>query len=173
MEQPQSHIEALEATIKEKDREIDILKSEVRGLKRLNQYQQKGLVQAAGDGIIECFKDYETLQEDYRKLQKRCEEYEKQLRKKTMSSKVIEVHSSDDMQRLETYEKQLEMLKLLDVKNKKLLFSNSKELERLKAERDKLADDLKEKDKEVQRCNLRIMEMRRFVQPKRVTEVAL
>lgn len=77
------------------------------------------------------------------------------------------------MERLEMYEKQIEMLRIVDAKNKKQLFSYGKEVERLKAEMEKITDDLKEKDKEIQRSNFRMLEMRKFVKPKRVTEASL
>lgn len=168
---PQRKLVELSTVLKSKDSDIEALKSEVKSLKRLNAYQQKGLVQAAGEGVIDCIENYDQLAEEHRRLQRRCDDYERQLRKKSTSSKVVEVHAQEDIERLEVYARQVELLKLIEGKNKKQIYHLTKEVERVRDDKNKYLQELREKDRELQKSQFNVMEIRKFAaRPRRVDE---
>jgi hypothetical protein len=78
------------------------------------------------------------------------------------------VHASEDLQQIEEFERQVEVLKIVEMKNKKQIYSLMREVEKLREERGRFVEDLRVKDKELQKSNYRVMEIRKFIKPKRV-----
>jgi hypothetical protein len=78
------------------------------------------------------------------------------------------VHASEDLQQIEEFERQVEVLKIVEMKNKKQIYNLMREVEKLREERGRFVEDLRVKDKELQKSNYRVMEIRKFIKPKRV-----
>lgn len=78
------------------------------------------------------------------------------------------MHASEDLQQIEEFERQVEVLKIVEMKNKKQIYSLMREVEKLREERGRFVEDLRVKDKELQKSNYRVMEIRKFIKPKRV-----
>lgn len=78
------------------------------------------------------------------------------------------MHASEDLQQIEEFERQVEVLKIVEMKNKKQIYNLMREVEKLREERGRFVEDLRVKDKELQKSNYRVMEIRKFIKPKRV-----
>jgi len=65
-------IEELMNQLRSKDDQIAQLQSEIKALKKISTFQERGLVDAANDGILTYMRENRELHVEIRKLEQRC-----------------------------------------------------------------------------------------------------
>lgn len=157
-------VEQLTNQLRSKQEEVAQLQSEIKALKKVSTFQERGLVDAANDGLLTYMRENRELHLEIRKLEQRCEASEREARKNRIPQRPAEVKTEEE--RVPVLQKQVDALKAVDAKNKKDILVLTFEKNRLADEIGKLNSQLEEKDKEIASLNVKIVELRKCMRPK-------